>query len=248
MGNTILILGDILEQQVIAKVEELYHEHTNEQLTLNEILRKPFVKYVSRDENKILVEAVNDYRNFFSYTSTDSNYKVGIFNDFDLVSTANQNKLLKLIEDNEGDALQIFISKTDTKILTTIKSRLLTFDYRDNTTLEYPVINEFYQNIIKTQTEINYLIAHDDIYKSMVSIYKYLLVHDYNNAFIIFGKEHFKKIEPTAADIMFRMILNSQLRNNNIEKAREIVTLEKRIYANVDVNLQLEALLIRLGR
>ncbi len=248
MGNTVLLIGDINVFSVQDKIVEIVNDFLNDTLTFDEIRRLDYLFYLTSIDDKINVDMVNDYRDFFSYTQTDSDFKIGIFNDFDLVSVSNQNKLLKCIEDNNENALQIFIVKSEAQILTTIKSRLLTFDLRDNIKLSYPLENDFYKTCVKTQSEINYLVENDAIYKALLSIYNYLINEEYNNAFIIFGKPIFKHIDKTSADIMFRIIVNSQLQLNKVSKALEIAKLEKRIYANLDVNLQIEALLIRLTR
>ncbi len=248
MGKTILIIGNDNNLDVMLKITKEVNDFLATDYTFKDLELVPNIKYIKAIEGKVDVTMVNDYRDFFNYTNLASTKKVGIFQNFDLVSVQNQNKLLKMIEDNHEGDLQIFVTASSNAILTTIKSRMLIIDLLSEDSLKVPSSLDGLSDVIKTQVEVDYLKEEQRHYDALVKIYEHLKQKQYDQAYILFSRDVFKRADRVVIGLMYKMMLTALLENNQIAQAKKLIPLEKRLYANCDRNLQIEAMLIELSK
>lgn len=79
--------------------------------------------HLQKEENKILLEQINQLEEFFAVKSNFGK-KIAIIDDFDVISEQLQNKLLKLLEEPPQNALFFLIIENKYRVLPTILSRL----------------------------------------------------------------------------------------------------------------------------
>ncbi len=245
MGSTILILGDGNSDIIKDKILSLVNDFLDINLKYEDLDSRDFIKTISKIDDKITVEMVSNYQEFFNLTQEK---KIGIFYDFDYVSVIGQNKLLKMIEDNKDNTMQIFIASNESSILTTIKSRLVSIDLRKQSQVNFSGDSILYDEVITEVGQYNYLNDNEKIKAALETIYKHLVNCEYNLAFVIFSKDIFTGVDTIVYEIMFRMIVISLKNNNKIKLAQEVIALERRVYMNLDVNLQIQAILIKISK
>ena len=85
----------------------------------------PDVKILERDGSKatVSVEQTRDFREDMFLSPTESDHKVYILKDTEVMTTAAQNALLKVIEEPPENTYIFLLTADQDKILTTIKSR-----------------------------------------------------------------------------------------------------------------------------
>lgn len=154
---------------------------------------------------------------------------VGVIYYLDYVSTLNQNKLLKTIEDMQNK-IQIFFFENETKILSTIQSRIMIYDL-DQESIK---IDKKYSYLNASQ--INYLNNNLQIAKVFKDIYNNLNKKNIKHAFII-TKCHLKHMQKIEKEILLIIILYYLKENKLFNKFKKIQLLEMNIYNNIDENL-----------
>ena len=245
MTKAVLILGDINNIKVQNEIKNHISVENSKERTFKEIIKQNNVCYLNNEIEKLTIQDIESYQEFFMHTNFLGGQKIGIISDFTLISTIQQNKLLKTIEDELKESIHILVGQNTSKVLPTILSRVYTIDLSQEQ-LTYPSKHSFYQDIIHKSSELNYLKANEKIAEKIIKIYELYLDRKYDEAFITFCKEDFKKIDNQAATIVFRIIITILTKQKQYKLVKEIIKKEQRIYANVNVNLQIEAIMVQI--
>ena len=85
----------------------------------------PDVKYLSKPKERATlgVEAVKDFREDMFLSSTESEHKIYVIDDAELMTSEGQNALLKVLEEPPSAVTILLLARECDKILSTIKSR-----------------------------------------------------------------------------------------------------------------------------
>ncbi len=243
MSKSVLIIGDINNSSVQKKIIELIKPLKDIEESFDELLKSNNICYLTNQVTKLIVSDIELYQDFFTHTNLTSNCKIGIIEDFSSVSKIQQNKLLKTIEENTTNTIHIFVAQNTSNILPTILSRVYTINL-SLVNLSYPNEHEFYPLIIQQQNELNYLLDNDILATKTIKIFELYEKAEYEKAYLIFCNNEFKKINLTLATIIYRIIVTTLKRQEYYQLTKEILELEQRIYANININLQLEAIMV----
>ncbi len=248
MAKTIAVIGttnNLDVQQFITKEVSLF---INETLCFKE-LEEVANSYIKPIDGKIMSEQITDYVNKMASTNLKYNFKIGIITNFELLSVANQNKLLKTIEDSSENTIQIIICKTEQKMISTIKSRVVTINMRQEE-LIYDCLNEekeFYQKIITNQEELDLIAEFNDIKLSLIAIYNYLNSGDTTSAFIIYTTR-FSEYNKIINQLVLRIIYSSLYQNQKFHLLKDLLKYEERLMFNLNERLQIESIFVEINK
>lgn len=244
MAKSIIIVGTISNDTVRLYVEQEIKKMFNLTLTLAEIKQKANI-YVESTDEKIMAEDIAEYVLEMAKTNINFSGKLGVITDFEYVSVMNQNKLLKTIEDATGDTLQIIVVSSIKKVIPTIISRAVTIDLRSEE-LDYDCLeNErsFYEQIVQTNTELNYLKESDEIKLSLIKMYQDALNNDYLSAYLIYTTR-IKEYSKLLNQLVIRVILKSLMELKKYDLVKQVIDHESRFRYNLNELLQVEAMFV----
>lgn len=244
MAKSIIIVGTISNDTVRLYVEQEIKKMFNLTLTLAEIKQKANI-YVEPTDEKIMAEDIAEYVLEMAKTNINFSGKLGIITDFECVSIMNQNKLLKTIEDATGDTLQIIVVSSIKKVIPTIISRAVTIDLRSEK-LNYDCLeNErsFYEQIVQTNTELNYLKENDEIKLSLIKMYQDALNNDYLSAYLIYTTR-IKEYSKLLNQLVIRVILKSLMELKKYDLVKQVIDHESHFRYNLNERLQVEAMFV----
>jgi DNA polymerase-3 subunit delta' len=99
---------------------------------------------IEPEGSSIKNEQIKDFQEFLSYKPNESEKKIVIINDSNLMTVSAQNTILKILEEPPAYALIIFISQNSNKLLETIQSRcqIIRFHPLKKTIIEEYLIKE----------------------------------------------------------------------------------------------------------
>ncbi len=246
MGKTIAIIGTINNKIVQDYIVGEVNRFCNQDFTFKQL---PMVanSYVRPIEDKINAEAINKYIEDCGSTNLNLQYNIGIITNFELVSVLNQNKLLKTFEDNPTNTLQIIIVNRENSLISTIKSRMLIVDLRQEK-LEYQCLDKerkFYETIIKSQKEVNYLVENPEIKQTLLAIDQALNEDNVTSAYILYTNK-LSSYNKLINNLVVRMLFNYLYQTQQINKLRNLFEYEKRFSYGVNERLQVEALFVEV--
>lgn len=244
MGKTIMMIGDIGDPNIVFEINKIIFEFTNEDTDIEKY--HPFINIVKPIDGKILVDQIDDYVNFFTLSSFQSKYKIGIINDFNTITPSMQNKLLKTIEDNGEYELQIFITKHPNNILSTILSRVYVMELSNNK-LNLEGMTPFFQRYVKTYDELEYLKKNEEIFLALQAIEKFFSSKEYDKAYTIYVTR-FKKLDREQSYMIFRIILQHCYDLKEYKLAKKIIKYESRFNLNISLNAQMDAIMVNVLR
>ncbi len=246
MAKTIAVIGTIDNPEVQEYIAREVSLFTNETLCFND-LKTAANSFVESIDNKINSEQIGEYVIALANTNIDYKYNIGIITDFELVSVANQNKLLKTIEDSADNTIQILVCKTEQKLINTIKSRVVIVDMR-NEKFEYDCLDSerpFYEKIIKNRAELNYIMDNQEVKSSLIALYNYAMKDQYEQAYIIYTTM-FKEYNKMLNQLVMRIIFQTQYEKQNIIKLKELLKYEEHLFYNLNERLQIESMFVEI--
>ncbi len=246
MGKTIAIIGTINNKNVQDYIVNEVNRFCKQDFSFKQL---PIIanSYVTPIDDKINAEAINKYIEDCGATNLNLQYKIGIITNFELVSILNQNKLLKTFEDNPENTLQIIIVNRENSLISTIKSRMLIVDLRQEN-LEYQCLDkerEFYQTIIKSQKEVNYLAENPEIKQTLLAIEQALNTNNVTSAYILYTNK-LTTYNQLINNLVVRMLFNYLYQTQQIKKLRDLFAYEERFSYGVNERLQVEALFVEV--
>ena len=215
MNNTIGIIG---------------HENNEKTILFINKFKKNFLKdnnnyYELIKNEKLLADDINEIINLITVKTLNNKIVLIIYN-FDQISELNQNKLLKIIENNPDTIMQIYVFNDINKVLKTIKSRLIIYDTNE---LDINFDFNFLNNI-----EINYLKNNEDILNLYKKFNIYINDLNFTNAFILI-KKNINNYTIFDLKIIHQIILNMLFKNkcfNTFKKIEKISYLTEKINPN----------------
>lgn len=246
MAKTIAVIGTIDNIKVQKFISTEVSLFINETICFKEVLNKAN-SYIGPIEGKISAEQINDYVRALANTNIDLKYNIGIISNFELLSVANQNKLLKTIEDSAANTIQIIICRSEQKLLSTIKSRVIVIDMR-NEVLNYECLEkeeEFYQNIIKNHAELNYIRDNLEEKNTLFAIFNYCKNNDYKRAYILYTTM-FQDYNKLLNGLILRIILYTLYSLKQYQVMKTMIEYEQRMFYNLNERLQIEAMFVEI--
>ncbi len=246
MAKTIAVIGTIDNPKVQEYISKEVSLFTNETICFTD-LQIDANSFISATDGKITSEQIAEYVVAMANTNIKYKYNIGLISDFELLSVANQNKLLKTIEDSADNTIQIIICKTEQKLINTIKSRVIIVDMRSEE-LDYDCLDNerpFFENIIKNQAELNYLQENQEMKTSLVALYNYARNNHYEQAFIIYTTM-FKEYNKVLNQLVMRILLQTLYEKQQIKKVKELLEYEERLFFNLNERLQIESMFVEI--
>ncbi len=246
MAKSIVIIGTITNQSVKSYIEQEVKNMFDLKLNLSEIKQKANV-YVEAADEKIIAEDIAEYVLEMAKTNINFPGKLGIITDFEHVSIMNQNKLLKTIEDAKADTLQIIVVSSIKKVIPTIISRVVIMDLRSEK-LEFDCLeNErsFYEEIVKSNAELNFLKEHNEIKLSLIRMYQDTKSQDYLSAYLIYTTR-IKEFSKLLNQLVIRIILTCLMDGKRYNLVKQLVEYEMRFRYNLNERLQVEAMFVEI--
>ncbi len=244
MAKTIIIAGTIENESVVSFIEQEVKAMFNLDLTLEEIKQKANI-YLEPSNEKIIAEDIGEYVLELAKTNINFAGKLGIITGFEHVSIMNQNKLLKTLEEENGPTLQIIVVTSVKKVIDTIISRAITVDLREEK-LEFDCLaseQDFYEQIIKTNIELNFINENDEIKQSLMKMHQDTLNNDFLSAYLIYTSR-IKEYSKLLNQLVIRIILTSLMSLEKYELVKEIIEHESRFVYNLNERLQIEAMFV----
>ena len=217
------------------------------------------IKIIEPDGMWIKKEQLDELQKEFSKKSVESNKKIYIINNAELLNVQASNSILKFLEEPEENIIAILVTKNIYQLLTTIVSRCQiislkknkekeTIDEEIKEKLEY--VNNFIKYLEKEKIETllmtqklwhEYFKERKDYingYELILIYYKDVLNFKLNRQIELFS-EYKEEIE---------VIANNNTFNNLIYKINKIIELKEHIKVNANQNLLLDKLIIELSR
>lgn len=217
------------------------------------------IKIIEPDGMWIKKEQLDELQKEFSKKSVESNKKIYIINNAELLNVQASNSILKFLEEPEENIIAILVTKNIYQLLTTIVSRCQiislkknkekeTIDEEVKEKLEY--VNNFIKYLEKEKIETllmtqklwhEYFKERKDCiigYELILIYYKDVLNFKLNRQIELFN-EYKEEIE---------VIANNNTFNNLIYKINKIIELKEHIKVNANQSLLLDKLIIELSR
>ena len=217
------------------------------------------IKIIEPDGMWIKKEQLDELQKEFSKKSVESNKKIYIINNAELLNVQASNSILKFLEEPEENIIAILVTKNIYQLLTTIVSRCQiislkknkekeTIDEEVKEKLEY--VNNFIKYLEKEKIETllmtqklwhEYFKERKDYingYELILIYYKDVLNFKLNRQIELFS-EYKEEIE---------VIANNNTFNNLIYKINKIIELKEHIKVNANQSLLLDKLIIELSR
>ena len=217
------------------------------------------IKIIEPDGMWIKKEQLDELQKEFSKKSVESNKKIYIINNAELLNVQASNSILKFLEEPEENIIAILVTKNIYQLLTTIVSRCQIISLKKNKEkeiideeikekLEY--VNNFIKYLEKEKIETllmtqklwhEYFKERKDYingYELILIYYKDVLNFKLNRQIELFN-EYKEEIE---------VIANNNTFNNLIYKINKIIELKEHIKINANQSLLLDKLIIELSR
>ena len=217
------------------------------------------IKIIEPDGMWIKKEQLDELQKEFSKKSVESNKKIYIINNAELLNVQASNSILKFLEEPEENIIAILVTKNIYQLLTTIVSRCQIISLKKNKAketideevkekLEY--VNNFIKYLEKEKIETllmtqklwhEYFKERKDYingYELILIYYKDVLNFKLNRQIELFN-EYKEEIE---------VIANNNTFNNLIYKINKIIELKEHIKVNANQSLLLDKLIIELSR
>ncbi|MBE6159480.1 MAG: hypothetical protein E7157_00310 [Lactobacillales bacterium] len=217
------------------------------------------IKIIEPDGMWIKKEQLDELQREFSKKSVESNKKIYIINNAELLNVQASNSILKFLEEPEENIIAILVTKNIYQLLTTIVSRCQIISLKKNKEkeiideeikekLEY--VNNFIKYLEKEKIETllmtqklwhEYFKERKDYingYELILIYYKDVLNFKLNRQIELFN-EYKEEIE---------VIANNNTFNNLIYKINKIIELKEHIKINANQSLLLDKLIIELSR
>lgn len=217
------------------------------------------LKIINPDGMWIKKEQLDELQKEFSMKSVESNKKIYIINNAELLNVQASNSILKFLEEPEENIIAILITKNIYQLLTTIVSRCQIISLKKNKKesivdekikeqLQY--INNFVKYLEKEKIETllmtqklwhEYFKERKDYingYELMLIYYKDILNTKLNRKIVLFS-EYKEEIESLANNNTFDQL---------IYKINKIIEIKEHIKVNANQNLLLDKLIIELSR
>jgi len=240
MANTIGIIGSVNKVEVINFINDKVDNFLNIDFMYQNYYNNVY-KLVPVD-GKISSDQVYAYLDFINSSSMSSVNKVGIIEQMDKMSVNNQNKLLKTLEENSDNCLQIVISSQENKLIKTVVSRLVMYYFNDfnvgNLTsdeLDIP----FYQAIIKNDDELMSMRSCEYL-ETVIKIYDLINAGDYVRPYILFTTL-IKVVDDVICDVIIRILITKMYELKLYNQVMQLVDIEARNYYQVNKKLMIEA-------
>lgn len=187
------------------------------------------------------VEEINLVKQFLLNSSYLHENKVLIFENFDQVSVLNQNKLLKLIEENNPNTSQFYIVSNPQNVIDTVKSRLLYIELENKLNID-PDLYAFFSkysldmNLIAEVVSLNQV----DFFTKFES---QVVLPDYRSCFLIL-----KQYKLSSPEIIMtcNIILYHLAQKKDYRLYKSICEYEKKISLSNNKIVQLRAMLVEL--
>lgn len=236
MSRALCIKSNCAANELDNQIEKEVTNFLNESYKLSDSKMNVFI--LKPIDNKINTEMLNNYINYLKKTAVEGSKKVAIIYNFELLSVANQNKLLIFIEQENKNLLQIFTTNNINNIIQTIISRtnIITID------------DDYYDNI-EEHSDLFIKIITSNIEKNTYEEYKDFLDHlyvnvctkEYKKAYILYTVNA-TTYDEILFDLIYKMLLYS-IRNNN-QLAKKVMKLERQLNSNTNKKLQMDNIFV----
>ncbi len=248
MSKTVALVGSIHNSKLLGYLEALVSDFLNEEYKyanvndLDIFILKPI-------EEKIGADEINEYINRVATTGFNQEKQVFIIESFELVSQQNQNKLLKTIEDNRNNVLQVFITKQENLLLPTIRSRIIEILFKEKEPLNFNDLETtlLYSEVILSNEELVFLRQEPEVARMLSKIYDYCKERDYKRAYLLFSTQ-VKEVSNNVENIMIRMILMSVSQQGEYALAKTLVEYEVRASYNINKKLLIETMFVEIHK
>lgn len=246
MGKTIAIIGTVNNLNVQEYIVNQVNQFFGIEAKFGD-LKSIANSYIEPEAEKIPTEMISAYINNLAQTNLNYNQKLGIITNFEFVSVLNQNKLLKTFEDNPENTLQIIVVNRESKLLGTIKSRMLMVDLRQEK-LEFSCLDReqpFFEKIIKEQKEADFLKENPEIKNTLIAMYEEFEQNQVTSAYVLYTNR-IKEYSKTLNCLVVRIIFNYLYEVNQIKLLIKLFDYEQRFEYLVNERLQVEALFVEV--
>lgn len=218
------------------------------------------IKIIEPDGMWIKKEQLDELQKEFSKKSVESNKKIYIINNAELLNEKSSNSILKFLEEPEENIIAILVTKNIYQLLTTIVSRCQIISLKKNKEKENIIDEEIKEKLEYVNNFIKYLekekietllitqkLWHEYFkerkdyingYELILIYYKDVLNFKLNRQIELFS-EYKEEIE---------VIANNNTFNNLIYKINKIIELKEHIKVNANQSLLLDKLIIELSR
>jgi len=240
MANTIGIIGSVNKVEVINFINDKVNNFLNIDFMYENYYGNVY-KLVPVD-GKISSEQVYAYLDFINSSSMTGVNKVGIIEQMDKMSVNNQNKLLKTLEENGDNCLQIVISGQENKLIKTVLSRLVIYYFNDfnvDNLTSVEVDHPFYQSIIKSDDElIN--VRCSEYLETVLAIYDSVNAGDYVRPYVLFTTL-IKVVDGVVCDVIIRILMTKMYELKMYDLVKQLIDIEARNYYQINKKLLVEA-------
>lgn len=218
------------------------------------------IQIINPDGMWIKKEQLDSLQKEFSKKSIESNKKIYIINNAELLNVQASNSILKFLEEPEENIIAILITKNIYQLLPTIVSRCQIISLKKNNNQEKIIDEEIKEKLEYINNFVKYLekekinamlmtqkLLHDYFkerkdyivgYELILIYYKDILNFKLNRKIELFS-DYKEEIE---------IIANNNTFNNLIYKINKVIELKEYIKVNANQNLLLDKLIIELSR
>lgn len=218
------------------------------------------IQIINPDGMWIKKEQLDSLQKEFSKKSIESNKKIYIINNAELLNVQASNSILKFLEEPEENIIAILITKNIYQLLPTIVSRCQIISLKKNNNQEKIIDEEIKEKLEYINNFVKYLekekinamlmtqkLWHDYFkerkdyivgYELILIYYKDILNFKLNRKIELFS-DYKEEIE---------IIANNNTFNNLIYKINKVIELKEYIKVNANQNLLLDKLIIELSR
>ncbi|MGL5021582.1 MAG: hypothetical protein ACRC5R_06135 [Mycoplasmatales bacterium] len=247
MSKTYGLIGTIENEKVCEMIQKEISAFLDIEYKIGDVNVDVYV--LKQTEGKINSEDVMGYIDNLTSNSFNASNKVGIIYDFHLLSIANQNKLLKTIEDNRDTCMQLFITNEENKIIRTIISRIITFKFCDTDTLNFTDIeleNSFYKDIIINQKELLYIREANDA-NTIKVIYKMCNEKEFIKPYILFTTQ-LTELNETNVILIMRILFTLTYKLKLFSLLKTLLEYEQRATFQINKKLMIESMFVEIHK
>ncbi len=201
------------------------------------------IKKMNLIDGKYTVECTEDYINYFNYKEADNKIKVGVIEFGQRLSVILQNKLLKLLEEDQESIHLMFIDN-QSNILDTIKSRaLIYYDDQQIFHFEKDQLSIFAKSIIISTDEYDSFTNDKIFFNQLFEIDSLLKEDKYISTMIKINKIN---LDAVKYYLLLRLIEKQLDEKKEYQLLEFAFELEKRANYNINYSLQIDNLMIKL--
>ena len=247
MSKTYGLIGTIENENLSAMIQKEVSTFLGIDYKIGDVNVDVYV--LKQIDGKINSEDVMGYIDNLTSNSFNASNKVGIIYDFHLLSIANQNKLLKTIEDNRDSCMQLFVTNDENKIIRTIMSRIITFKFSDTHALKFTDIeleDDFYKDIIINQKELLYIREADDA-ESIKVIYKMCNENEFIKPYILFTTQ-LKELNETNVILIMRILFMVIYKMQLFDLLKKLLEYEQRATFQINKKLMIESMFVEIHK